>query len=141
MSERGLFFDHDGQPIDVHAWEALRADPGVTTLARDRINDCDVVTVWVGIDHSFGATPAPMIYETTVFGGPLDSDVTHYPTATEARAGHAVMAERVLAAYDALSEADGAVLDVAMRRAADAALSQAAEVIAVSKRKRRHTRA
>jgi hypothetical protein len=60
------------------------------TLAAD---GGELSTVWLGLDHSFGAGP-PLIFETMVFGGPNDEEQERYSTEEEAKAGHAAMVER-----------------------------------------------
>lgn len=52
-----------------------------------------VSTVFLGLDHRFGEGP-PLVFETMVFGGPLDQDVDRYTTWEEAEAGHAVLVDR-----------------------------------------------
>src|SRR3990167_5954569 len=54
----------------------------------------DVSTVFLGLDHQWGDGP-PLIFETMVFGGPLDQETERYSTWEEAEAGHAQMVERV----------------------------------------------
>ena len=55
--------------------------------------DVRVSTVFLGLDHSFGAGP-PLLFETMVFGGPLDQEQDRYPTWAEAEQGHAAMVKR-----------------------------------------------
>jgi hypothetical protein len=61
--------------------------------------DVEVSTVFLGLDHSFsrGARP-PVLFETMVFGGPLDEEQERYTSWEEAEAGHAAMCARVHAA-------------------------------------------
>jgi hypothetical protein len=80
------YYDRSGQPMEMMEW--VRAFEDIDdrvvdfTLAAD---GGEVSTVWLGLDHSFGAGP-PLIFETMVFGGPS--------TEEEAKAGHAAMVER-----------------------------------------------
>lgn len=57
--------------------------------------DIEVSTVFLGIDHGFGRTGQPILFETMVFGGLLDEEQVRYATLAEARAGHWTMVERV----------------------------------------------
>jgi hypothetical protein len=41
------------------------------------------------MDHGRGGDGKPVLFETLVFGGPLDGDMWRYCTWTEAEAGHA----------------------------------------------------
>ena len=58
--------------------------------------------MFLGLDHSFGGG-APLLFETMVFGGPLDGEQERYSTWNEAEAGHKLMVERVQAAQQAKS--------------------------------------
>jgi hypothetical protein len=59
--------------------------------------DVRVSTVFLGLDHSFGRGE-PLLFETMVFGGPLDQEQDRYPTWNDAVRGHAMMLEKVIAA-------------------------------------------
>ena len=54
-----------------------------------------VSTVFLGVDHSFGPCSKPLLFETMVFGGPLNGEMDRYPTWEEAEAGHKAMLNRV----------------------------------------------
>jgi hypothetical protein len=56
--------------------------------------DCRVSTVFLGLDHSYGSG-GPDIFETMVFGGPLDLEERRYSTWDEAELGHLQMVWRV----------------------------------------------
>ena len=64
-------------------------------LAQDFVGDVRVSTVWLGLDHRFGGGGRPLIFETMVFGGPLDGEQDRYSTEEQAMAGHAAMLKRV----------------------------------------------
>ena len=49
-----------------------------------------VSTVFLGIDHNWGDGP-PLIFETMVFGGPMDQNQVRYSTYEETLRGHALM--------------------------------------------------
>lgn len=49
--------------------------------------DVDVSTIFMTLDHSFGFGP-PVLYETIVFGGPLNLYRRRYHTEEEALRGH-----------------------------------------------------
>jgi hypothetical protein len=67
-------------------------------VAREHVNGADVSTVFLGLDHSFGRNSQPMIFETMVFGGPLDGEQERCSTWAQAEAMHAAMVERVKSA-------------------------------------------
>lgn len=65
-------------------------------VAETYIGESYVSTVFLGLDHSFGDGP-PLLFETLVFDGPLDGEMTRCTTWVEAEVMHKVMCERVLA--------------------------------------------
>jgi hypothetical protein len=81
-----LYYDYEGNPIDLATWAQLFNDE--RHLGEDELDGVRVSTVYLGLDHSFGAGP-PLIFETMIFGGTLDGDTWRYATEAEARAGHA----------------------------------------------------
>lgn len=64
--------------------------------------DVQVSTVFLGLDHGYGEGP-PILFETLVFGGPLDQSGDRYCTWEEAEAGH----ERWVKAAGGESEGSG----------------------------------
>jgi hypothetical protein len=56
----------------------------------------EVSTVFLSLNHSFANGP-PLVFETMVFGGPLDGQQDRYSTRADALAGHARMVELVRA--------------------------------------------
>src|ERR1700761_3372970 len=54
-----------------------------------------VSTVFIGLDHQFDEDGPPLIFETMVFGGPLNESQRRYSTWEEAEAGHREMVEEV----------------------------------------------
>lgn len=59
----------------------------------EMIGDVRVSTVFLGLDHSFGSG-RPLLFETMVFGGPLDQEMARYTTWEEAEEGHKIMVDR-----------------------------------------------
>jgi hypothetical protein len=51
-------------------------------------DDVFVSTVWLGLDHGFGYTDRPLIFETMIFGGDYDGGEWRYSTLDEALEGH-----------------------------------------------------
>jgi hypothetical protein len=62
-------------------------------VARTDLPGCEVSTVFLGLDHSWGGGP-PVLFETMVFGGPFDQAQERYSTWAEAEAGHARWVEK-----------------------------------------------
>lgn len=55
--------------------------------------DIQVSTVFLGINHGFG--DKPVLFETMVFGGPLDEYTERYSMWDEAVSGHGAIVSRV----------------------------------------------
>jgi hypothetical protein len=45
--------------------------------------------VFLGLDHRFGGSGPPLLFETMIFGGPLDEEMWRYSSWDAAEAGHA----------------------------------------------------
>jgi hypothetical protein len=97
MPDRSLYYDRKGRSINLHDWALMFEETGerivATKVLRRRNDQVLISTVWVGIDRSFSANPhaKPLIFETVVYGGPLDGEVVYYSSEAEARAGHEAM--------------------------------------------------
>ena len=59
-------------------------------VAKSRVWGCEVSTVFLGLDHQWGGGP-PLLFETLVFGGPLDGKMYRVTTWEEAEAAHKAM--------------------------------------------------
>ena len=100
MSDR--YIEVNGAPVaepDLATWARWyeSADRQVARTVRLCGEDINVSTVFLALDHNFGGTTT-LLYESMVFGGPLDGDCERYATRAEALTGHAAMVARVLAA-------------------------------------------
>jgi hypothetical protein len=84
-----VYFDRRGKPITLRGWEMrLKKGEMYRRVALTVIgDDVSVSTVWLGLDHNFGQGPLA-IFETMVFGGPLDEEQERYATEHEAQVGH-----------------------------------------------------
>lgn len=78
---------------DLMTW-ALEFDKANRTVAKTEIGDVLISTVFLGLDHNWGAGP-PLLFETMIFGGELDQEQERYSTWDEAEEGHKKMVERV----------------------------------------------
>jgi hypothetical protein len=87
------------EPLRVAFFEWLNAacERGAMTvkLWSTEIGGVSVSTIFLGVDHGFRT---PILFETMIFGGPLDCERHSYATYDEAEAGHeaAVQAVRSL---------------------------------------------
>lgn len=84
------YFDRAGEPMSLEAWGTRFGDMEYKRVAFDKVGEVEVSTVWLGLNHRFNEGP-PLIFETMVFGGPMDQECNRYSTETEALAGHAHM--------------------------------------------------
>jgi len=64
------------------------------SVAQDKVGEMLVSTVFLGLDHQFGAGE-PVLFETMVFGGEYDGEQDKYSTWEEAEAGHAEILAKV----------------------------------------------
>lgn len=64
------------------------------TVDKTEIGDARVSTVFIGLDHSWDGG-RPLLFETMVFGGPLDEEQERCSTWDEAVQQHAAMVARV----------------------------------------------
>ena len=110
------FYNRQGQRIGLMTWARHVEDRQYSVVAQHWVRGWMVSTVWLGLDHGYGMTPVPLIFETMIFapkdatvgredwetGGdasgtaPVDLDQyqERYPTEEAAQAGH----DRALAA-------------------------------------------
>ena len=72
---------------DLMIWGEFLEGKGNRRVAETKIGKSTVSTVFLGLDHQFGDGP-PLLFETMVFGGPLDQATDRYPTWKEAEKGH-----------------------------------------------------
>lgn len=88
---------HEPKVVDLMTWARFFDNIEDRRVAKTKINNVLVSTVFLGVDHSFGDGP-PLLFETMVLGGPLDGEQDRYSTWDQAEAGHKAMVERVNAA-------------------------------------------
>lgn len=94
-----LWYRRDGKPLgeDYTQIEKLLSDPEYRIVAKTEVPGKGLVsTVWLGLDHRFGASGPPLIFETLVFDCEPEL-IERYATLGEAEAGHLAMVERVQA--------------------------------------------
>lgn len=89
MTDRYILASDGRTPVrenDLIAWGQWFQNAN-RTVAKTRLKDATVSTVFLGLDHSFGKGP-PLLFETMVFGGPKDQYQKRYSTWEEAEQGH-----------------------------------------------------
>lgn len=86
------------KPATLLAWARwFEKDPADRVIVKTTIVDVDVSTVFLGIDHSYELGGPPLLYETLVFGGPMDGQMMRYSTEAQARQGHTHLVQEVAA--------------------------------------------
>lgn len=84
-----------GHASPATADEAWQCESRVAETALGRGQERSrISTVFLQVNHAFGDGP-PILFETMVFGGPLDGLQDRYATVQEAWQGHDAMAEQV----------------------------------------------
>lgn len=96
---RPVYFDRDGEPLRLLDWGAKREDVNYCRIGLTEVGEATVVTTWMGMNTSIGASP-PVIFETMICEGPYSLSRMPYATEDEARQGHSrtvddLRAERV----------------------------------------------
>ena len=65
-------------------------------VRRTQYNDeVTISTVFLGLDHNFGSDGPPVLFETMVFGGKLDSEMSRYSSWEGAVTGHEEWVKKV----------------------------------------------
>jgi hypothetical protein len=81
-----MFYDRDGREISSREWmELVARGVDYSRVAYTVLSDdVEVSTVWLGSGYS----DPPGIFETMIFGGPLNGAQWRYPNEVAALAGH-----------------------------------------------------
>jgi len=95
---RHYILDQNSLPIeaDFITW-ARWFETANRTLEKTEVGDVIISTVFLGLDHSFSETTHPILYETMIFGGPLDEFQWRYSNRESALLGHARAVAKVKA--------------------------------------------
>ena len=82
--------DGDKKPYNVTLEESYKLydNPEMKITKQEYIGDILVSTVFLGIDHSFGKSEIPVLWETMVFGGLYNEFTQRYTSHEEALKGH-----------------------------------------------------
>ena len=93
MNKHYILKDKKTEEVDLMTW-ATWFETAERHVAKEKVGEVTVSTIFLGIGHSFGYGP-PLLFETMVFGGQLDQEMERYTTYNEAESGHKKMVERV----------------------------------------------
>lgn len=105
MRPEHFILNDKGEPEvceDLLTWARWMEDRSRRRIAQDKDEGPDGLEIWVstvflGLDHNWGETGAPVLFETMVFGGVLDGEQERYTTRDDAFRGHQEMCRRVSA--------------------------------------------
>lgn len=88
---------HNLVEVDLLEWAAFFDDHANRVVAQDRPRKGVLVsTVFLGIDHNFGAYGPPIVFETMVCRDGVWEEQQRYATWDEAEAGHEAMLRMVM---------------------------------------------
>jgi hypothetical protein len=79
---------------DLTEW-ARRQDHDNRIVTQEKVGDIMVSTVFLGIDHNHSGRGAPILFETMVFGGPLDERGWRCSTYAQAQEQHGAVVAKV----------------------------------------------
>lgn len=74
--------------VDMMTWARWFQDAD-RSIGDDRIGNARVSTVFLGINYNMRMGGEPILFETMIFGGPLNDEQWRYATYDEAERGHA----------------------------------------------------
>lgn len=83
-----IYYDRQGRPISMEDWSAKHGDREYLIVAQHWVRGWMVSTVWLGIDHGFGFSKVPVIFETMIF-----------PPGDEAPEGEGIASEQYMERY------------------------------------------
>ena len=92
---------------DTITWGQLFATADWKVAHTQVSPDAEVSTVFLGMDHNFFRDGPPILWESMVFGGPLDGEQERYATYHNAAQGHEAMVERCRAAVAGAANVEG----------------------------------
>lgn len=99
MTTDKYILNDKGEPVvepDLMKWARWFETGKDRIVERTQIGNIKVSTVFLGFDHNYSATGGPVLWETMVFGGPLDQEQTRCSGNREqAMAMHQKMIEAV----------------------------------------------
>jgi len=89
----------NGKPVpepDMMKWAIWYEDAKERIIAKTELDGVLISTIFLGLDHNFSENGPPVLWETMVFGGPLNRDASRCAGSREqAEAMHQEFVERV----------------------------------------------
>lgn len=84
--------DENNEPVpceDLFVFASWFEDVENRIVAKDKVDDVEVSTVFLGIDHDFSGQGPPVLWETMIFGGRYNESQGRYCSHADALKGHA----------------------------------------------------
>ena len=94
MSSHYILDGRKAVPATLQQW-AKWYESADRRVQQTRVGAVRVSTVFLGLDHSFGGD-APLLFETMVFGGPMDEECHRCTTWQQAVEQHEAVLEAVI---------------------------------------------
>ena len=91
---------HEPDILKWASWFEQAGRDGRRVVKKTRIGNVEISTVFLGLDHRFGRSGPPLLFETMIFGGEADEDCWRYATWEQAEGGH----EEAVALVKAMKE-------------------------------------
>jgi hypothetical protein len=91
--------EHRPVPVPLMQWAEWFEDITNRLVDYTEItSETHVSTVFLGLDHRFSGNGPPILFETMIFGGPLDQEQWRYASWDDAEAGHKAAVRKARAA-------------------------------------------
>lgn len=90
--------DNHTVEVDLLTWARWLEDANRHVGYTQITSEIEVSTVFLGLDHRFFGEGPPILFETMVFGGPLDQETRRYSSYDDAETGHRMMVAKARAA-------------------------------------------
>jgi len=74
--------------VNMETWSEWFGETDRRRVAVTKVGDAGVSTIFLGINHNYSRQGPPILFETMIFGGPLDGDMWRCATYTQAEAQH-----------------------------------------------------
>lgn len=89
MEDQKYILDgHEVVPVDLTTWATWFQKTKTRVVAKTKIPNGEVSTVFLGLNHRFTGNGPPLLFETLVFGGEHADHMERYATWAEAEEGH-----------------------------------------------------
>lgn len=101
MNMKLYMLDADNHAIEIKdslTWGRWLQDANRTVGMTQITSAITVSTVFLGLDHRFFGKGPPILFETMIFGGPLDQETWRYSSWDDAEIGHRMMVAKARAA-------------------------------------------